>query len=224
MPATIREVPLDASLNPQIPEIGIDELCPAEVAIKILHPEFQSGGVYPIELICLDQIAASFLPERVFEIGTFNGRTTLNLAANTPASAKLFTLDLPEASSGATVLRAHDRDPKYMALRRVGKLFRESGYREKITQLYGDSATFDYSPWAGTIDLVLVDGAHSCDYVMSDSVKTLPLLRPETGIMLWHDYGTWDEVTAALDALYRKSPAFAGVRHIRGTSLVIRRQ
>ena len=40
--------------------------------------------------------------------------------------------------------------------------------------------------------------------------------------MLWHDYGTWDEVTKAIDDLYEHNPDFAGVRHIRGTSLVIR--
>jgi predicted O-methyltransferase YrrM len=219
----LREVSLDKNLNPRIPEIGIDEICPDEVAIKIHHPEFQSGGVYPIELICLCQIAATFKPQALFEIGTFNGRTTLNLAANTPGSAKLLTLDLPEGAAGATALRVHDRDSKYMALRKVGSYFQASAYRAKITQLYGDSATFDYSPYAGKMDLVLVDGAHSFDYVLSDSLKTLPLLTPGCGIMLWHDYGTWDEVTQALDKLFEANPAFAGMRHIRGTSLVIRR-
>ncbi len=218
----LREVPLYRNLNPKLPEIGINEVCPDEVAIKIHCPEFESGGVYPIELICLDQIAATFRPEAIFEIGTYNGRTTLNFAANAPPSAKLFTLDLPEESVGATALRQHDRDTKYMALRKVGGHFRGSLYRTKITQLFGDSATFDYSLFAGKIDLVLIDGAHSREYVMSDSLKALSLLTPDRGIMLWHDYGAWDEVTKALDELFETNSDFASIRHIRETSLAIR--
>ena len=206
----------------KIPEISLSEICPPDIPIKVFIPEFESGGVYLNELICLDQIVATFKPGRIFEIGTFNGRTTLNFAANSPVSAKVFTLDLPEESAGATVLRAHDRDPKYKALRKVGCHFKTSIYSAKITQLFGDSATFDYSPFAGTMDLVFVDGAHSCDYVISDSLKTLPLLTPGRGITLWHDYGTWDEVTDTLDELYERNPEFASIRHIRGTSLVIR--
>jgi predicted O-methyltransferase YrrM len=218
----LREVSLDASLNPRLPEIGIADLCPDGIPVKIYHPEFESGGVYPLELICLCSIAAAFRPLTIFEIGTFNGRTALNLAANSPAAARLLTLDLPEQFSGETLLTVHDRDPKYIALRKVGSRYRNSRYRKKITQLFGDSASFDYAPYTGTIDLVLVDGAHSYDYVLNDSLKTLPLLSPDRGIMLWHDYGTWDEVTKAIDDLYEHNPDFAGVRHIRGTSLVIR--
>ncbi len=220
--SSIREVSLDASLNPRLPQIAIADICPDGTPIKIYHPEFESGGVYPLELICLCSIAAFFKPETIFEIGTFNGRTALNLAANSPAGARLWTLDLPESFSGETRLQVHDRDPKYIALRKVGSQYRSSRYRKKITQLFGDSASFDYSPYVGTIDLLLVDGAHSYDYVMNDSLKTLPLLTPGRGMMLWHDYGTWDEVTKALDSLYERNPDFAGLRHIRGTSLVIR--
>src|ERR1700685_440212 len=34
-------------------------------------------------------------PQTIFEIGTYNGFTTLHLAVNSPASCRIYTLDLP---------------------------------------------------------------------------------------------------------------------------------
>ena len=39
------------------------------------------------------------------------------------------------------------------------------------------------------------------------------------GVVLWHDYGVWDGVTRALEDLEQTKNL--GLRHIRGTSLVI---
>src|SRR5204863_237070 len=57
----------------------------------------------------------------------------------------------------------------------------------KVEQLFGDSKTLDITPWAGTCDLVFVDGSHAYSYVVSDSEKALQLVRPG-GLVLWHDY------------------------------------
>src|SRR5208282_5304838 len=48
------------------------------------------------------------------------------------------------------------------------------------------AAAFDESPYAGRMDFVFVDGAHSADYVRNDSEKGWRMLR-EGGIMAWHD-------------------------------------
>jgi hypothetical protein len=44
-------------------------------------------------------------------------------------------------------------------------------------------------------------------------------LAVSNGVVLWHDYGVWDGVTRALEELERTNNL--GLRHIRGTSLVI---
>ena len=57
---------------------------------------------------------------------------------------------------------------------------------DRVTFLSSDSATFDESAYHGTIDLAFVDGAHSYEYVKSDSEKAWKMLRPG-GIIAWHD-------------------------------------
>lgn len=56
-----------------------------------------------------------------------------------------------------------------------------------IRQVYGDSVNFDFSPYHGVMDVVFIDGAHTADYVKNDTEKALKMLRPEGGLMIWHD-------------------------------------
>jgi hypothetical protein len=74
----------------------------------------------------------------------------------------------------------------------------------KIHQLFGDSLTFDFSPYFSQADLVFVDGGHRYEVVSSDSANALRLVRPG-GVVVWHDfanYGHYNDITRAiLDAL-----------------------
>jgi hypothetical protein len=207
-----------------IPEIPLREICSINHPILCLQPEFESGGVSSYELICINVIVAHFSPHRVFEIGTFNGRTTLNIAANVPVDTKIYTLDLPLCATPRTQLRLHPWDGRFVEKRGNGRYFLESIYRKRIIQLYGDSAIFDFTPYNGTIDIVFVDASHSYEYVKNDSEKALSLLRGGKGIILWHDYGTkWHDVTRALNDLYAHNPEFKTMKHIRATSMVFQR-
>jgi len=155
------------------------------------------------------------------EIGTFDGRTTLNLALN--SDAQVFTLDLP--GNMETVFQVKGSNEKYMKKQSSGARFSSPPHTglpcvERITQLYGDSASFDFSPWYGKIDLVFVDGAHSYEYVVNDTNIALRLLSPEGGIIVWHDYMVWPDVTRALHELKEKMPSLPLV-HVRDTSLVV---
>lgn len=72
--------------------------------------------------------------------------------------------------------------------------------RSKIEQLFGNSLTFDFSPYYGRMDLVFVDGAHHYDAVISDTTQALQMLAPG-GVVLWHDfanYGDYNDVTRAI--------------------------
>jgi hypothetical protein len=88
----------------------------------------------------------------------------------------------------------------------------------RITQLFGDSATYDFSAHHGRAGLVFVDGSHAYDYVLADTDTALKLTAPR-GIVLWHDYGVWDGVTRGLEEI--EAQRRLGLRHIRGTSLVV---
>lgn len=159
----------------------------------------------------------------IFEIGTFDGRTTLNFALNAE-NYKIVTLDLPSKSQ--TELRVEPSEKKYIKKHISGERFIKNAARfpesvQKIRQLYGDSATFDYREFEGKCDMVFVDGSHSYEYLRKDS-ETAFRLRSKEGIIIWHDYGVWEGVTRGLEEIERETKI--GLKHIAGTSLVILKQ
>ncbi len=190
---------------------------------RLLEMESADGNVSVLELAILAQLVRKFRPSVCFEIGTFDGRTALNFAANAPNDGVVYTLDLPRAAVSATELPLARGDAKYVDKETSGIRFVGTPYEKSIVQLYGDSATFDYAPYLGAVDLVFVDGAHSYEYVLRDTETALKLLREGRGLIVWHDYGSpfWKGVTAALNELRQKNPALKGMRHVETTTLVV---
>jgi predicted O-methyltransferase YrrM len=149
-----------------------------EIAAEWMRPV----GSFTADLLALCMICRAIKPKMIFEIGTFHGAGTLHLAANAP-EAEVFTLDLPLES--ATALNVTTVDRLHIAARTRADWM--SGAK-RISRVYGDSATFDFSPWRGKIDLFFIDGAHSYEYVRNDTMKGLDCCRPN-GVIAWHDYG-----------------------------------
>ena len=149
----------------------------------------------------------------VFEIGTAAGRTTWSIARTCP-EAKVWTLDLPAADPSLDVLD-YDR-PFMLGDARRGNAFRGTPEEERIEQLLGDSATFDFSPWEGRIDLVFVDGAHSLSYVRNDTEAAFRMLS-ERGTIVWDDYPHFPGVYGYLNELARTEP----VHHLFDTRLAV---
>lgn len=129
-----------------------------------------------------------------FEIGTNRGRTAWTVARNNP-EAHVYTLDVPlELSSSEVALDMGTDDHHFFRPGAAcGEAFAGTPEAERITQLWGDSATFDYAPYAGRIDMVYVDGGHSYEYVRSDTVNALAMLSP-TGTIVWDDYGSHPDI------------------------------
>jgi hypothetical protein len=211
----------DRSLqNPQLPEVSWRD-CTRVRSIKIWEHEKKYGNVRISELGILSALAAECEDgTHLFEIGTFDGRTTLNLALNSPGRCTVCTLDLPPDLATRFSLANGERQ----MVNKPKPGMRYEKHREtdpaavrKIHQLLGDSATFDYSPYTGACSLVFVDGSHSYDYVMSDSQAAMKLAAGG-GVVVWHDYGVWEDVTRALDELEQRERY--GLRNISGTSLV----
>jgi predicted O-methyltransferase YrrM len=143
----------------------------------------------------------------VFEIGTFDGRTTLNISRNAPDDARIYTLDLPPTEQqlppGTSVGAKLVAQPK-----------------DRLIQLLGDSRAMDFRAYQGQFDLVFVDAAHDYDSVANDSRIALELLRPEAkGIIIWHDYVRFSGVTRAVDELLEQVVAPSHFCHIEGTTL-----
>lgn len=204
-------------VHPKIPQVDLIEWVPVSPAITLVRSGFEDGGLTLRELTALNALVSILKPKSLFEIGSFTGRTTENLAANGPKSSKIYTLDLPSSSSYFE-LALDPGDQKYTPdLRRsTKKIVRGSG--AKVKKLYGDSMTFDFSPYKSKIDFVFVDGSHAKPYVRNDSLRALEMLRKGRGVIVWHDYDSWEGVTSALNELSASFPH--PLVWLRGTHLV----
>ena len=197
-----------------LPVQAAAEVSPPPIEVLLTDLEGVDGNTTLLEQVILLTLSRRHGARRVFEFGTFDGRTAANFAANLP-QAEVFTIDLPTAQSGATKFRLRSADLKYVRKDVIGK---KSLGSSNVVQLKGDTASFDFEPWYGTIDLAFVDACHEYDYVRSDSEVALRLLRPNS-IVIWHDYGAWPGVTRALNEFYVQDQRFRGLRHILDTTL-----
>lgn len=204
----------------RIPQVEVASVIDRPISVELREATAAEGNVSLVELLIIDHLVRLRSPVALFEIGTFDGRTTLNMAANCSADGHVYTLDLPRETASATALPLAQGDQRFVTNQASGARYRTTDCAARITQLYGDSATFDFAPYRGTMDLVFIDGAHSHEYVLSDSCRALELLRGGRGLILWHDYLTWEGVTSGLNHLYATNEAFRNLRHIKGTSLV----
>lgn len=207
--------------KPHLPLIEISQVC-GSAAVELRELEVQAGNMSVDELAVICGIIRKEKPRAIFEIGTMNGRTTLNMALNAPEDARIYTLDLPKEDLGSTRFPISERYQKLVDKPQSGELFLKYSAEAlpavaKIEQLFGDSGTFDFSRFRNAIDLVFIDGSHDFEYVLNDSAVALEMLRNGRGVILWHDYRAGLEVVPALDAFLHKHPDLE-IRHIRNTS------
>jgi predicted O-methyltransferase YrrM len=97
---------------------------------------------------------------RVFEIGTFLGSNTMNMALNLPVDASIFTLDLDAQHAAVSQQLPEDAPLTQLHLASESTLD-FSGLPDvarKVTTLNGNSTTFDFSKWKRSIDFMFIDG------------------------------------------------------------------
>jgi hypothetical protein len=150
------------------------------------------------EAFMLAAIVEYLRPRKIFEIGTFTGGGTIIMAQHAGPECELHTLDMPPGH-GHLQLPGLVEDPPEADSTRIGERFRGTVHARQIQQLYGDSAAFDFSTFAGKIDLLFIDGSHSYDYVRNDTLKALEMLSPD-GTIIWDDCSPLNpDVVRALD-------------------------
>lgn len=140
---------------------------------------------------------------RIFEFGTYMGRTTVGLAS-IDADVTVTTLNLSPSE-----------DTRYGPY--IGRLIKDSPYRDRITQVFSDSKKFDTAPYAKSMDYIFIDADHSYDAVKNDTEKSLEMLAPG-GMIIWHDYAPKSPgVYGYLQELSLQRPLF----RIKNTCLVL---
>jgi predicted O-methyltransferase YrrM len=216
-----------------VPEKFVFEVLPGNRQYELAIANFQCEegwmrrtGSYSTDLISLCQLCHVLNPKTIFEIGTLRGYTALHLAMNSSPECRIFTLDLPKDDLPKGDL-PEGAPPKGKASPRVrlpttlmddlhsqmevGEYyFRGTPHADRIQLLFGDSAVFDFSPHHGKIDLFFIDGAHSYDYVRSDTENALQCVRPG-GVIAWHDFGRvgLNQVSKYIVELSRKLPIYS---------------
>lgn len=151
-----------------------------------------------------------------FEIGTASGNTTVLLAAN--LAGTVYTLDLPDAAGWEPTLTRLGSDDVVRASRTRAEFIRRHPM-PNIVELTGDSARFDYRGYHGRIGLFFVDGAHSIEYVRSDTMNAAWCCEDDA-IIVWDDFTTTRDVTTYLRQLRTAGVSLFG---IRGTRLAFSR-
>lgn len=169
----------------------------------------------PSEVMAIGAMVRTLKPRRVLEIGTFEGNTTVNLAANAPADARVYTLDLPPGWGGTFGLEVPDIHDNAAPGHHTGRQFIGSRYAGKVTQLWGDSAQFDWDEFS-PFDFILIDGCHTYEYALADTRNALRVVRPG-GVIVWHDYGMLEDVSRAVDEFADEMKVHA----IQGTRLAV---
>ncbi len=163
---------------------------------SILDPLGSDESISCAELLIIFHLARPRKPQVVFEFGTAEGRSALNLAANLPG-AMIYTIDREK--------KTRDRFTSHPAF-------------SAVVPILEDSSRFDYRPLIHRADVVLVDGAHDKRSVRKDSLNAIEIGRPD-GLIIWHDYARHRGVTEALHRLRREDNRFLRLEHIAGTSL-----
>jgi predicted O-methyltransferase YrrM len=141
-------------------------------------PRCSPGEPEDEEQDLLARLCRSIKAKTAFEIGTFRGRTATLLAKN--VTGQVYTLDLPKKPEDAIAI-----DARLMLEEKSGHLL--AGTNGRVKQLWGDSRTFDFSPYHGQMDIVWADAGEPEENVLADLKHGREMLTPD-GILMRHDF------------------------------------
>jgi hypothetical protein len=194
---------------------------PERVAHVMLPFRRAAGGTSLLETFLIVAGIRIVGARRVFEFGTFLGGNTFNMALNTPDDANIFTLDLDEQYAARASQQLEDIPLTKLHLASKSSLdFAGSSVAGKVRPLTGDSTTFDFRPWKGSVDFSFIDGGHDLTTAKSDTENAFEMTVSEKpSCIMWHDYRNNDypELTRYLEDIAKESEIF----HIEDTMLCI---
>ncbi len=204
----------------RLPRTHLTQIFPGieTVDVKLLNLYQRKIGLSmdAAEVMSLCAIVRFLGARKIAEIGTYDGNTTLNLAANVPDGGCVTTIDLPPNWDRKFVYDVPNSHWNVTDRNRVGIQYRGMEYENRIRQVLGDSATVDWQRLDPPFDLIFIDGCHYRDYVKADTANALQNIRPG-GVIVWHDYGDIRHVSQVVDETARQIT----VHVVRGTRLAV---
>ena len=151
---------------------------------------FLSGSSMATDFALLQMLCRCHKVDTYLEIGTWRGESVANVA---PFVKEAFTLNLPDET-----LENRGMSKAYIESHRFF-----SKNLSNVTHLFGDSATFDWTPYIQNCDLIFIDGDHSTEAVERDTQTALKLRKNTNSILVWHD--------AKSDAEYPRYEVLLGI-------------
>jgi predicted O-methyltransferase YrrM len=203
-------------LKDRFPTVAMPTQVAASHAAEIVLDPANSrpGSVAFSELCVLCALVRAKNARTVFEFGTFEGNTSYHFALNMPVDGRVYTVNLPPGA--VPRLKSDDGDDLFHPAGGSRHRWEGTMVGAKVELLQSDSASLDVSAFTESMDLVFIDGGHSREYLENDTSLAFRMVRPG-GLIVWHDYMVWNDVTTFLNAFSRGHH----LEHIAGTSLVI---
>jgi hypothetical protein len=185
------------SYTSKLPRIQPQDILEGYADLKITIPfvstHWETATLFDHAFI--GSLAQALQPRKCVEIGTSLGLVTATIAANSPPDAEVHTID------------QHGDE-------RIGSFFRRRPERTKITQHVSLSTQFNFEPFAGSVDLMFIDGSHEFEDVVRDSENAFKALS-QRGVVIWHDVTPYfPGVMKALESL----PSAGQIYRVQGTS------
>jgi SAM-dependent methyltransferase len=138
------------------------------------------------ERATLIEMVRALRPRTILEIGTHLGLLSNDMISVCPRDTFLVTLDLPkerwsEARYNYDKVQADyiDKPREKMDFPHPGSaLITDPRFRKRIAQIEADSGSFDFSPFYGKMDVVVVDGNHTVPAALHDLQVAMKLVSP----------------------------------------------
>jgi predicted O-methyltransferase YrrM len=190
----------------------IPDLYDREVRVRLWPWRF--GHPVNDQALLFMALLAARTRDPIVEFGTFDGRTTYNMALN-HGGDRIVTIDAGIAADTSNAERK-----EYGAFR-PGACFRDApeSLRSRITLIEADSRSVELPELHGRAGLVFVDGGHDEATCRHDTALAMALVAPD-GVVVWDDYTPyWPGVKTTLDELARRVP----MRHYPRLGFVVHR-
>ena len=191
--------------------VGMDQLV-GSGPIALGPMTFLDGGSLPTDMMLLAGLAEGIEECAYFEIGTWRGESVATVASRALSCHTLCLSDEVMLKMGMhpNTISSHSLFSKEL---------------HNVTQLRGDSRSFDFEQLNRKFDLIFIDGDHHYDFIKSDTENIFRHLVHEKSIVVWHDYGfhpdqvRYEVMAAILDGVGSERAAL--VYHVAHTKSAI---
>lgn len=178
----------------QLPTIDIGNLFP-NFTEKLDVYSFLPGTASIPDLLLLKLLAKLFNNNCDYlEIGSWRGESAINMA---PVANSITMITL-----GENEMKNKGFSPEFIS---QNEFFTKG--RPEFKVIHADSCNFNFGSLNKKFDLIFIDGDHQYHSIHSDSKNAFSIIRNNSSIVVWHDYGydpesvRYETLCAILDSM-----------------------